>query len=129
MNKKVPKLAYPIFRKQEPPFKRHKTAASHVPKLAYPVFRKQEPPFKRHKTPRWDAWSHFCISDFYNCDTINALANITQKRFRKLPSAARFCTKRFRRFDFWTFFLSIFSKFFRLLNIDKFEFFPFFRGF
>jgi len=55
--------------------------------------------------------------------TIYDLMFFHPKKFRKLPSAARFCTKRFRRFDFWTFFLSIFSKFFRLLNIEKFDFF------
>jgi hypothetical protein len=37
------------------------------------------------------------------------------KKFRKLPSAARFCAKRFCHIDFWTFFLSISWKFFRLL--------------
>ena len=41
------------------------------------------------------------------------------KKFRKLPSAARFCTKRFRHIEFWTFFLSISWKFFRVLNIEK----------
>ena len=45
------------------------------------------------------------------------------KKFRKLPSAARFCTKVIRHIDFWTFFLSIFSKFFRVLNIVKFDIF------
>ena len=50
------------------------------------------------------------------------------KKFRKLPSAARFCAKRFRHIDFWTFFFVHFSKIYRVLNIDKFEFFPFFRG-
>ena len=32
---------------------------------------------------------------------------LAPKKFRKLPSAARFCAKRFRHIDFWTFFLSI----------------------
>ena len=32
------------------------------------------------------------------------------KKFRKLPRAARFCTKRFRGFDFWTYFLCPFLK-------------------
>ena len=45
------------------------------------------------------------------------------KKFRKLPSAARFCTKVIRHVDFWTFILSIFSKFFRVLNIVKFDIF------
>ena len=40
--------------------------------------------------------------------TIYALMNVAPKKFRNLPSAARFCAKRFRHIDFWTFFLSIF---------------------
>ena len=32
------------------------------------------------------------------------------KKFRKLPSAARFFPKRFRGFDFWTYFLCPFLK-------------------
>jgi len=56
--------------------------------------------------------------------TIYALTKMHPKKFRKLPSAARFFTKRFCHIDFWTFFLSIFSKFFRVLckinrNITK----------
>jgi hypothetical protein len=56
--------------------------------------------------------------------TMYGLRLLLPKKFRKLPSAARFCAKRFRHIDFWTFFLSIFSKFFRVLckvnrNITK----------
>jgi len=55
--------------------------------------------------------------------TIYALTKMHPKKFRKLPSAARFCTKVIRHIDFWTFILSIFSKFFRVLNIVKFDIF------
>jgi hypothetical protein len=55
--------------------------------------------------------------------TIYALTKMPPKKFRKLPSARRICTKVFRRSHFWTFFLSIFSKFFRVLNIVKFDIF------
>jgi hypothetical protein len=64
-------------------------------------------------------WSHFYKNDFNFFNTINGLIKIAPKKFRKLPSAARFCTKRFRHIDFWTFFLSISWKFFRVLNIEK----------
>jgi hypothetical protein len=40
--------------------------------------------------------------------TMYALTKLAPKKFRKLPSDARFCAKRFRHIDFWTFFLSIF---------------------
>ena len=42
----------------------------------------------------------------------HGLQNFVPKKFRKLPSAAHFFPKVFRRFDFWTFFLSIFWNFF-----------------
>ena len=53
-------------------------------------------------------WSRFCKSLVCIFHTIYALINNRPKKFRKLPSAARFCAKRFRHIDFWTFFLSIF---------------------
>jgi len=46
------------------------------------------------------------------CQIIYGLVNIDPKKFCKLPSAARFCTKRFWHIDFWTSFLSISQKFF-----------------
>ncbi len=42
-------------------------------------------------------------------------ASTWPKKFRKLPSAARFCAKRFRGFDFWTYFLCPFLKIFSSL--------------
>jgi hypothetical protein len=48
-----------------------------------------------------------------------ALVKMAPKKFRKLPSAARFCTKRFRHIDFWTFIFVHFSKIYRVLNIEK----------
>ena len=41
---------------------------------------------------------------------IYGLACMWPKKFRNLPSAARFCAKRFRGFDFWTYFLCPFLK-------------------
>ena len=90
-------------------------ALLHPPKNPKPFFRKQETPFLGHPraylhpfAPILQSWSQFCENDFQNYETINALAKMAPKKFRNLPSAARFCAKRFRHIDFWTFFLSIF---------------------
>ena len=64
-------------------------------------------------------WSHFYKNDFNFFNTINGLRKIAPKKFRKLPSAACFCTKRFRHIDFWTFIFVHFSKIYRVLNIEK----------
>ena len=45
-------------------------------------------------------------------ESINGLANDAPKKFRNLPSAARFCAKRFRHVGFWTFIFVHFLKFF-----------------
>ena len=102
---------------------------SFFPKTRYPVFGTCLQNGRRNGSkwppngPKMHAWSHFCKHDFTNRDTINGLVFFAPKKFRKIPSARRICTKVFRRSHFWTFFLSIFSKFFRVLNIVKFDFF------
>jgi hypothetical protein len=45
--------------------------------------------------PNLQTWSHFCKFGFCNGRIIYALMFMRRKKFRKLPSAARFFTKRF----------------------------------
>jgi hypothetical protein len=78
-------------------------------------FRKQETPKKGHAhavcapfAPISQSWSQIFKNDFQFYETMYALVKMAQKKFRNLPSDARFCAKRFRHIDFWTFFLSIF---------------------
>ena len=66
--------------------------------------------------PFFAIWCDFDIIYVKLFKTIYALAKMAPKKFRKLPSAARFCAKRFRHIDFWTFFLSISWKFYRVLQ-------------
>jgi len=43
-------------------------------------------------------------------ETTYAVMKCAPKKFRKLPRAARFCAKRFRGIDFWTYLLCPFLK-------------------
>jgi hypothetical protein len=85
------------------------------PKTRKAFFRKQETPKKGHAhavcapfAPISQSWSQIFKNDFQFYETMYALVKMAQKKFRNLPSDARFCAKRFRHIDFWTFFLSIF---------------------
>ena len=120
-----PKTRYPVFGTC--------LRNGHPLNLAKAFFRKQDAPFLGHASKmgakmgrnraKMHAWSHFCKNGFTKREIINGLVFFGPKKFRNLPSARRICTKVFRRSHFWTFFLSIFSKFFRVLNIVKFDFF------
>jgi hypothetical protein len=81
--------------------------------------RKQEPSFLGHPREHFGHFGpYFCILCFLYIfsikmnESINGLANDAPKKFRKLPSAARFCAKRFRHVGFWTFIFVHFLKFF-----------------
>ena len=85
-----------------------------VPKTQKHFSWKQEPPFWGlfsgtfvRFLPFFAIWCDFSIFHINIFKTIHALTKMPSKKFRKLPSAARFCAKRFRHIDFWTFFLSI----------------------
>ena len=62
---------------------------------------------KRHHAPAWR--NRRKIGRMFH-ETIYAVMTCAPKKFRKLPSAARFFPKRFRGFDFWTYFLCPFLK-------------------
>jgi hypothetical protein len=113
--KTVPKTGKAFFWKQETPKKGHVRGTrppKTVPKTGKAFFWKQETPKKGHvreqsrpfgtDPPQTGFKGGACPLTMY------ALVKMAQKKFRNLPSDARFCAKRFRHIDFWTFFLSIF---------------------
>jgi hypothetical protein len=57
----------------------------------------------------------------HHYQTIYGLSVNILKKFRKLPRAARFFPKRFRGFDFWTYFLCPILKIFSSLVQSYFE--------
>jgi hypothetical protein len=57
----------------------------------------------------------------HRSQTIYGLSVNILKKFRKLPRAARFFPKRFRGFDFWTYFLCLILKIFSSLVQSYFE--------
>jgi len=92
---------------------------SHPLKTPKHFSRKQETPFLGHPCERFGHFGpYFCIVCFFTFfqieinESINGLTKCAPKKFRKLPSAARFCTKRFRHIGFWTFIFVHFLKFF-----------------
>ena len=123
-----PKIGDPFYRKKRMPQKRtciRGKSAEDSPQNAKSFFLKTRMPQKgtcmRRFAPFWHRPSQMGFIVGACLLTIYALTKMPPKKFRKLPSAARFCTKVIRHIDFWTFILSIFSKFFRVLNIVKFD--------
>ena len=89
--------------------------------------RNRETLFSENKNPRFGycctqflpffaIWCDFDIFYVKLFKTIYDLMKMSPKKFRNLPSAARFFPKGFRHIDFWTFILSIFWKFYRVLQ-------------
>jgi hypothetical protein len=104
-----------LFSENKKPRKRDMPRPTTPPKMPKAFFRKQETPKKGHAhavcapfAPISQSWSQIFKNDFQFYETMYALVKMAQKKFRNLPSDARFCAKRFRHIDFWTFFLSIF---------------------
>ena len=118
----VPKSAKVFFLKQETPKKGHpcvQRPPKTAPKTAKAFFWKQETPFwglLHAVSALFWIMVTFLQKYFQLFKTIYALAKLAPKKFRNLPSDARFCAKRFRHIDFWTFFLSISWKFYRVLQ-------------
>ena len=114
-----PRKPEKLFSENKKPPKRDMPRPARPPKTPLKMpkafFRKQETPKKGHAhavcapfAPISQSWSQFFKMIFHFYETMYALVKMAQKKFRNLPSDARFCAKRFRHIDFWTFFLSIF---------------------
>ena len=91
-----------IFPKQETPKKGHARGTrppKTVPKTRKAFFWKQETPKKGHargtRPPFWHRPPQIGFKGGACPLTIYAVAKMAQKKFRNLPSAARFCAKRF----------------------------------